>query len=198
MTTSTATISKAAVTETPILDVLTERWSPRAYDAAHTLEMSDLLPALEAARWAPSAANTQPARFFVGIRGSSGFDLILAGLMESNAHWAKNAAALVVNATETVDTEGKPRRWAEYDLGQAVAHFSVQAHADGLFVHQMGGIHAEKIARDLELPESLRVVSVMAVGVATDAHAVELADKHLQHELSPRVRNELSSLTRLV
>lgn len=188
--------TKLATTSTPIMPVLQERWSPRAFDPNHTLTEDQLASAFEAARWAPSAGNTQPARFLAGLRGREGFTTILESLNVANARWAKNASALVVNATESHDDEGKDRRWAEYDLGQAVGHFTVQAHADGLFVHQMGGFDGERISTKFNLPEAHRVVSVMAVGLLTEVENVDLAEHHVAQEVAPRMRHSLETVVR--
>lgn len=190
--------NKFAVSSEPIMPVLEKRWSPRAFDKNHTLAKDDLTPALEAARWAPSAGNSQPSRFVVSLRESDGFAAILDNLNSANAHWAKNASALIVNIAEVHDDEGRMRRWAEYDLGQAVAHFSVQAHADGLFVHQMGGFDGPGIELALGLPEARRVVTVMAVGMLADPETVDLADHHMKQELSSRSRLDLADLTTFV
>ena len=74
---------------------------------------------LDAARWAPSASNTQPWRFLAGRRGDRAFDALLAALAPGNQAWARDAAALVLVAAETADEEGTPRPWATYDAGQA-------------------------------------------------------------------------------
>ncbi len=49
--------------------LLRTRWSPMSFDANHrsTRDETELL--LEAARWAPSAGNSQPWAFIVGCRG---------------------------------------------------------------------------------------------------------------------------------
>ncbi|HEX6514035.1 MAG TPA: nitroreductase family protein [Nocardioidaceae bacterium] len=43
-----------------LLPVLRRRWSPRQFDADHELAPDQLDILLEAARWAPSAGNSQP------------------------------------------------------------------------------------------------------------------------------------------
>jgi nitroreductase len=47
----------------------------------------------------------------------------------------------VLLAARTTEEAGRPRTWAVYDAGQAAAHLTVQAEAEGLSVHQMGGFH---------------------------------------------------------
>ena len=78
---------RIAQTSTPISEVLANRFSPRAYDAAAAVDETKLVAALEAARWSPSAANTQPWRFIVARRGTPQFDAIAQAIrtMESVA-----------------------------------------------------------------------------------------------------------------
>ena len=61
----TRILDRTAPTDAPILDVLAERWSTRLFDASAALDEDALASALEAARWAPSANNSQPVRFIV-------------------------------------------------------------------------------------------------------------------------------------
>ena len=183
---------RTAQTSAPVIDALATRWSPRAFDAAHTFPEGALRGLLEAARWAPSANNSQPWRFIVTRRGSASFDRVTEALMGFNRVWATNAAALVVNVAEIVDEEGKERPWAEYDLGQAVSHLSVQATAEGFHVHQMGGFDRAAIARDFELSERFRAVSVTALGLLGEAD--QLPDALRERELAPRERKELDDI----
>ena len=184
------TTLRTAVTDVPILDVLAERWSPRAFDVTADLEDSKLLAALEAARWSPSASNSQPWRFIVGRRGTDTFRTIEAALMGFNAAWAGRAGALVVAVAEVADEKGASRPWAHYDLGQAVAHFTVQAHSDGLHVHQMGGFDANAVRRAFALPEALQPMSISAIG--TLGHADSLPEPARERESSPRTRRPLA------
>src|SRR5690606_16286266 len=110
---------RRAVTSAPIHDLHAERWSPRAFDDTAVLSDETLATVLEAARWSPSASNSQPWRFIVGRRGTATHAAIVGGLIESNAAWAASASALIVNVAVTHNDEGRPLRWAEYDLGQA-------------------------------------------------------------------------------
>ena len=47
-------LEKHAATSVPIHDLMTRRWSPRAYDADRPVTRAQLASLLEAARWAPS------------------------------------------------------------------------------------------------------------------------------------------------
>lgn len=187
--------ARPANTTTPILPVLSDRWSPRAFDPDAVLPEGRLAGALEAARWSPSAANTQPWRFIIGRRGDDTFDKIFANLADGNRTWAGSVSALVVNIAELRREDGTELRWAEYDLGQAVAHFSVQAHHEGMHVHQMGGFDPEGMSTALNLTERFRPVSVTAVGTIGDPDS--LPDPYRERESAPRTRRPLHDVATL-
>ena len=150
-------------TDRPIHELLADRWSPRGFDPSAELPDEDLRAIFEAVRWTPSANNTQPWKFIVARRGTDGFDRIVDGLMGFNQDWAPAASAHVSLLTER-ERDGKPLRWAEYDLGQAAAHLTFQAEALGYRVHQLGGIRADALRTSFEVPESLEIVSGLVLG----------------------------------
>lgn len=186
------TPNRNADTTAPLLSALVERWSPRAYDPTADVPTETLRTVFEAARWAPSANNVQPWRFIVARRGTDGFATIHDALLGFNQAWADSAAVLVVNLAETVDAEGNPRPWARYDLGQAVAHLTVQAQHEGLHTHQMGGFDTTRLREAFALDERLEVVSVTAIGVLGDA--ATLPEALRDRERAPRVRKPLDEL----
>ena len=177
--------ARTAETDAPIIDVLAERWSTRIFDRESVIDEAALASALEAARWTPTAANTQAWRVIVARRGSAAHATVLGSLAGFNRAWAGDAAALVVFVAETT-RDGEPMRWAQYDTGQVAAHFTVQAHADGLSTHQMGGFDRDAIAAGFDLGSDFTPVTVMAVGELGD---IRLASEELQaRENAPRVR----------
>jgi nitroreductase len=182
-------IDRTATTEAPIIDVLAERWSTRIFDPASAIDEAALASALEAARWAPTAANSQAWRVIVARRGSAAHAKVMESLMGFNAAWAGDAAALVVFVAETT-RDGEPMVWAQYDAGQVAAHFTVQAHADGLSTHQMGGFHRDAIKASFDLSDDFTPVTVMAVGELGDIRAA--SEELQQRENAPRVRRAIA------
>ena len=178
--------------EFSLAPALENRWSPRAFSRTEVLDSTVLGSAFEAARWAPSSGNSQPWSFVVGFRGDERFGKIVASLASGNQVWAEHAAALVANVAAVVDAEGNPQSHAIYDLGQAVAHFTIQATTDGLMVHQMGGFDARMLGKELMLSSSQRVVTVMAVGSA--GNPADLPEKLQEREARPRTRKQLSDI----
>jgi nitroreductase len=172
--------------------LLAERWSPRGFDADHELRDEQLSALLEAARWAPSASNTQPWRFAVAHRGTTGFEQVLNALAPGNQAWAHAASALLVVAAEMIGPDGAPRPWAAYDVGQAVAHLSVQAQHEGLSVHQLGGFDRDRLAVELELPETIVPLVVVAVGRRHDS--ARLPEPFASRETAARERLPLDEI----
>ena len=181
-----------AQTDYPIFDVLAERWSTRIFDEHHELADTALNTALEAARWAPSANNTQPWHVLVGKRGTSTHQTIFESLLGFNQEWAGDAAALVVFLAKVQDDTGQELRWALYDTGQAAAYFTIQAQAEDLATHQMGGFRKKHLMTAFGLTPSLVPVSVVAVGNHGDP---ETKSEDLQkRENQTRTRRGLSEI----
>ncbi len=184
---------RRADTDAPIHDLLAERWSPRSYDPSGQIDETELASLLEAARWAPSSMNLQPRRFIVARRGTEEFDAVVARLSSGNVGWASHASVLIVTVAELRTADGQEIGSAAYDLGQSIAHLSVQAHALGLHVRQMGGIDAAALAERFGVPERFRVTTVVAVG----RHAAEDVDVdpgHRDRDAAPRSRKPLAEL----
>ena len=184
--------TRTADTSTPLLGVLAHRWSPRSYDTTGPVDELKLTAALEAARWSPSANNTQPWRFIVARRGTEAFASIAANLMGFNQAWAGSAGVLIVALAETIDENGNERPWAKYDLGQAVAHLTVQAHHDGLHAHQMGGFVADGLREAFGFDQRFAPVSVTALGVLGEPEA--LPEGLREREVAPRSRAALDDI----
>jgi nitroreductase len=179
-------------TRSPLHELLINRRSPRAF-SERPIEPAKLLSLLEAARWSPSSANEQPWHFFAATKSDTRSYATIAGaLMEQNRRWAIHAPLLLVGiAQSTYLKSGKQYQHAWYDLGQSVAHLTIQATALGLSVHQMGGFDAGKLRADLSIPENYDAVIVMAVGYAEKPET--LPDDLRSREEAPRMRKPLGS-----
>ena len=96
------------------------RWSPRAF-TNEPISQETLLSFLEAARWAPSAYNSQPWRFLYARRDTPSWARYLDILNEFNRSWAQHASALVLIISKTTfaapgSDEEKPALWHTFDL----------------------------------------------------------------------------------
>ena len=181
-----------AQTSVEIHEVLANRRSPRSLDATALLEDKDLLAILEAGRWAPSANNGQPWRFFVGKRGDSIFTQILDSLAPFNQGWAHRSSVLVLVAGVHSREDGTQNKGFLYDCGLAVSQMVFETHHRGFVAHQMTGFDAAKAATNLGVVDSLIPVAVISIG--KQAPADQLEGAMLERENAPRERKALSEI----
>ena len=181
-----------AETAVPVNEVIAIRRSPRSLDESAAISDSDLLGILEAARWAPSAFNGQPWRFFVGKRGDTTFNQILASLVEFNQSWAKNAATLILVAAKPTRDDGSIHADFQFDCGLAVGQLVIETHDRGLVAHLMTGFDKEKARSNVEMASELVPVVVIAIGKQDGAEKLPAA--LAERELAPRGRKSLDEI----
>ena len=184
---------KTARADHEILDVIRQRWSPRAFDPARTVAREDLLRLFEAARWAPSSGNEQPWRFVVASRAESpaAFEALAGSLTGRNPLWAHMAPTLVLVAVRaTLERDHSDNQHAWYDTGQAVGFLTLQATALGLAVRQMEGFDREKARQACAVPAPFEPAVLMAIGYSGDPDSLTY-QKHREAERTPRKRKPL-------
>jgi nitroreductase len=184
-------MQKPAVTDVPVHELITNRWSPRAF--AEKPVCAEVLRALfEAARWAPSSNNEQPWAYFVATKDDvENYAKMLGVLVEFNANWAKQAPVLALSVAHVkMQRDGKPNRVALHDVGSATSQLTLEANSRGLQVHQMAGFDAEKARQTFAIPLDWEPVAGIALGYPGDPES--LPEKLRERELAPRTRKPLS------
>lgn len=181
-----------AETSVPVHEIIATRRSPRSFDTTATISDADLLGVLEAARWAASAFNGQPWRFFVGKRGDEVFGQILTSLGEFNQSWAKSASALILVAGKTIRGDGSIHADFQFDCGLAVAQLVIEAHHRGLIAHQMTGFDKAIAQSELSITADLMPIVVIALG--TQDAPEKLSGPLLEREIAKRERLPLSEI----
>jgi len=179
-------VRKPAVTSIPVASIITERWSPRAYDETAEITPDQVRALLEAARWAPSFGNTQPARYLLGVRGTPAFDRILATLNSGNRAWAHRAGLLLIGVMVTTNEKGDVP-YAEYGLGLASENLVLQAVELGLIAHQMAGFSPDAVRDFFALPADAVAKVAIAVGSPGDPSVLE-EDWRIEREQAARAR----------
>jgi nitroreductase len=146
--------------------LLSQRWSPTSFDAEADIAPDELESLLQAARWAPSAGNSQPWSFLVGVRGDDVHDRLVRHLAGSSAAWAPTASVLIANLSQRYveDTDWEYSEFSAYDLGQAVAHMSLQAAALGFAVRQFRAFDREALTTEFAIPPHWEVTTMSAIG----------------------------------
>jgi nitroreductase len=146
--------------------LLASRWSPTVFDASAEVSAATVELLLEAARWAPSAGNSQPWAFVLGRRGDQSHSRLVRHLAGSSSRWAPTAGLLVANLCHRFveDTDWDYSEFAQYDLGQAVAHMTVQARALDLYVRQFRAFDRSGVAGEFGVPAHWEVTTMSAIG----------------------------------
>lgn len=181
-----------AKTSQPVHEIIATRRSPRSLDPLTPISDEDLISFLEAARWAPSALNGQPWRFFVGRNGDEVFAETLSTLARFNQTWAKNAAVLITVAAKTTKDDGAIHADYQYDCGLAVAQLVFEVHNRGFVAHQMTGFDRAESSRILKMADGLASIVVIAIG-KQDAPE-KLTGSAAERELAPRERKPLTEI----
>lgn len=171
------------------------RWSPRVFTGEAIAEAT-LFTLFEAARWAPSANNSQPWRFVYTLNGSQSWSALFDLLNEKNQKWAAQASALVVLVSKTThirqgDTEPSHLRNHSFDSGAAWASLAFEAHRAGWGTHAIGGFNREKAREILGVPEGYSVEVAIAIGRQVEWSSLP---PELQEREKPNQRKSLDKL----
>lgn len=186
------------VTQVPLHPLLARRWSPTTFDESYEAQVEEVESLLEAARWAPSAGNSQPWAFITARRGDATHARLLRHLAASSARWAPSASAVVVNLCHRYvpDTDWEYSEFSLYDLGQAVAHMSIQAQSLGLFARQFRAFNRAAITTEFDVPQHWQVTSMTAFGRLPDSVATQTPlATHAGQSRRRRSTSEISWLT---
>lgn len=180
-------------TRHPVMTVIAQRWSPRAF-ADKAIAQEDLASVLEAARWAASSFNEQPWRFIIATKDQpEAYARLLSCLREANQSWAQLAPVLILALTKkTYSNSGGANKHAWHDLGQALAHLTLEAANRDIYVHQMGGIYPERARELYQVPDDYDIATGLALGYQGDINL--LPEDLRSKELRERSRKALQEL----
>jgi nitroreductase len=174
----------------PILEVIKERWSARAFLEKPVAEQT-LRACLEAARYAPSCYNEQPWRYMIPADEEE-LELLRTFLYRGNRTWADRAPLLLlILSKKTFEKNGKDNRFHAFDAGTSFGFFSLQATALGLIAHPMAGFKRKTAAEELQIPEDYEVLCMVAVGYHGDVAL--LPPEHAEEEY-PNTRVALDEI----
>ena len=155
------------------LECIAQRRSVRKF-TDQEVSNEQLKELMQAARYAPSWANTQCWEFII-VR-DAGIKEKLAGTLPAGnpARKAALSAPVLLVACGKLSSSGfykgaaatsKGDNWYLYDVGLATQNISLAAHDMGLGSVILGLFDADAAGRILNLPDSVKVVSMMPLGV---------------------------------
>jgi len=165
-----------------VMQAIKGRRSIRKYRADPVPEEA-LQTVLEAARWAPSWANTQCCRLIV-VRDKetkSKLAETLKGVRPGRSNPAteavRNAPVVIAACAErgisgfykdesgqSIPATDKGDWWLMFDVALAMQNMSLAAHALGLGTVHNGLLDAAEAARILDVPENIIVVELLPLG----------------------------------
>ena len=146
--------------------LILNRWSPRSM-TGEKLSYEELMSLFEAARWAPSSANSQPWRFIYATRDTEEWNTLFNLLVDLNKIWAKDAAVLIVVVSKKeFEYNGKviPSITHQFDTGATWENLALEATSRGLVVHGIAGFDYERARRDLGIPNTYEILAMIAIG----------------------------------
>jgi len=170
--------------------MFTERRSIRRYKEME-IEKEKLDKVLEAARWAPSWANTQCCELVV-IRDEKIKEQLSEILSKKNpASLAVKNAPVVITVCALLEKSGfyngkavtKFGDWFMYDLGLATQNICLAAHKEGLGTVIVGLFDHDRAREILNVPPDREVVAIVPLG-------------YPDHEPSPPKRKSMGELVR--
>ncbi len=170
----------------PVDPLFLERWSPRAFDGSEVPD-ADLMTMFEAARWAPSAFNSQPWHFLYAKRGDADWERFLSLLIPFNQSWAHTASVLIYIVSDTLPFPDKatgeptPSSTHSFDAGAAWVSLALQATRMGYHAHGMSGIQFELARAELGLPDRYHLNAACVIGRIGDP--AQLDEKQRAREL---------------
>ncbi|MFM2157137.1 MAG: hypothetical protein RL516_1886 [Bacteroidota bacterium] len=184
-------MSKIATTKYPVNSIIKERWSARSFTDKNISD--DLLNQfIEAASWAASSMNEQPWLYYVAHRGTPAFDQMAELLMAGNKSWAKDAAVLLLSLAKKTFSNGNPNRHYMHDVGAANQNLMLEATANGVLGHLMGGFDVVKTKEVFDLSDDLDPVVFIALGYPGSAE--QLPAPFNEREVAARSRKELGDI----
>jgi len=190
---STTTVGNRTA-DHPIDPIFLERWSPRAF-TGEAIPENELMQIFEAARWAPSSYNSQPWRYVYARRDTPAWETLLGILNEFNRSWAKNAAVVIIAASNSLmlppgQEKPIPSHSHSFDAGSAWGYLALQATKLGWHTHGMVGFDRDRAFAELGFPEGYRVEAAIAIGRKGDP---SLLPDGLRAREVPSSRNPVTS-----
>ena len=154
-----------------IIKAIKERRSIRKYKPDPVSD-SDVAEVLEAARWAPSWANTQCWKFII-VKAPAMRRKLAETLPKGNPAFSSfTEAPLVIVACAQLGKAGffkgkagtDKGDWYMFDVALAMQNLTLAAHAKGLGTVHFGFFDAKEVAQLLEVPEGTVVVEMTPLG----------------------------------
>ncbi|KAJ52504.1 nitroreductase [Clostridium tetanomorphum] len=174
-----------------IMKEIQNRWSPRAFKN-ETISKDDLLPLIEAARYAPSCFNEQPWKFIIAYKEEQ-LNTMRSVLLDSNRLWADRAPSFIMIISKKIfSLDGKENYWSKFDAGTAWGYLSLEAEKMGFITHAMGGFKKDLAREKFNIPDDYDILTIIAVGKLGEKDTLPTDD--LRDREKPGLRKPLEDI----
>jgi nitroreductase len=130
---------------------------------------------------APSCFNKQPWRF-VFVQDPEQLNKVFDVLSSGNK-WARKASLIVaVFSRRDLDCIVKEREYFLFDTGMATAFLILRATELGLVAHPIAGFDEEKTRKLLDIPEDMRIITLVIIGKKSDKVGELLNEQQIELE----------------
>ncbi len=137
----------------------------RAYRSLEVIDISpDLIKDLaESAQLAPSCMNNQPWRY-IFVKDNEILHEIFKTLPPTNAWVKKSSIIIAVVSKPEYDCMLGERIYYLFDTGMATAFLILRATELELVAHPIAGFDENKVKQILDIPEEMRLITLVNVG----------------------------------
>ena len=157
--------------------------SRRAYRSLDPVIITDELvqDLAKYAGLAPSCFNKQPWRF-VFVYDREMLNTLFAVMSKGN-RWTQNASLIIaVFSEKELDCIVKEREYFLFDTGMAAGFLILRATELGLVAHPIAGFDEDEVKRILQIPEHMRVITLIICGVKSGVPSPLLNEKMAEAE----------------
>ncbi len=175
-----------------VKDSIEERRAYRSLEPVNITE--ELIEELaRSAQLSPSCFNNQPWRY-VFVYDRERLNQMRDALSEGNK-WAHRASMIVaVLSKKEFDCVIKDREYFLFDTGLATAFMILRATELGLVAHPIAGYNPKKVREILNIPDDLKVVTLVIVGKHSREINPLLTDKQTKTERKRPERKPLEEI----
>ena len=175
-----------------------QRESCRNYDPQKRPTKEQLVRCIQAAQLSPSACNSQPWSFLV-INSPEKAAVVAASTQCAGFNkFTDNCPSFIAVCEEDAYLMGDPQhpnqKYADIDLGIAVAHLCYAAKQQGLSTCIMGAFDKKMLLEGLGITEDKRVRLVLSVGYAANDQLRTKKRKPLEQMMEQKITEVVAAL----
>jgi len=174
------------------MDVKDAIQARRAYRSLVPVEITDetINEIAKAAKLTASCFNNQPWQY-VFVKNSERLKQMHETLSGGNS-WAFNASMIIAVFSKLEDDCNiHGREYFLFDTGMATYAMILRATELGLVAHPIAGFREDLVKETLDIPDEMKVITLVIVGIKSDSLNPILSEKQIEHEKKRPTRKKI-------